>query len=204
MKKITVKPILQVFPNAKQKKDIHPLYFLVIYNRNNTKIPAPHNIYLGNVTDAPKELVETEKRIIQDIVKYMVRLHGNDFTFRNFGGCYKLYRQDLISLIESYLKSKLLSYVSIKYPLESKMFQNCEDVPFETYFSSLDKIWELYEFIGTGFQKDMNAYLVNKDLIKDYRLIDWLTEPKIVQNTVINSLLCDIHFLKDEDQWHPY
>ncbi|MEE4197131.1 MAG: hypothetical protein V2I54_05770 [Bacteroidales bacterium] len=198
-KKITVKPFLndKLDPieasihdsEGKVTKELqYPLYYMVIYNRNNTKFKSRLGFYYSGIENVPETIIEFESNTIEKILRYQISKSGEDVDLRGLGNAFNILSENLFQCVEKYLKNKLKlaamsadSYLSFMINFED--WRN----PFSKYYDVVTSLFgKISKYIKDDFKIEIEAYNNYYNIYKKYEkqqsgfcqstLIDWLND----------------------------
>ena len=170
-KKITVKPFLndKLDPieasihdsDGKVTKELqYPLYYMVIYNRNNTKFKSRVGFYYSRLEDVPKTIIKFESDTIEKILRYQISKLGEDVDLKGLGNAFNILSENLFQCIEKYLKKKLKlaamgadSYLSCMINFDD--WRN----PFSKYYEVATSLFgNISKYIKDDFKIEIDAY----------------------------------------------
>jgi hypothetical protein len=195
-KKITIKPFLNDNlekvevsfdeENDSQKEYGYPLYYMVIYNRNNTKIKSRIGFYYIKDEELPEDIIQHESKIIEEILRYLISINGEDIDLKGLGSYFDMYSQSLWIIIEKYLKQKL-KFAAMGTDSRLSFIINFEDWRnnFSKYHEISLKLFEgISKKIDGKFKKEIEGYniyikikdKVNNSVQKNYTptIINWI------------------------------
>ena len=196
-KKITVKPFLndRLDPieasihdsNGEVTKELqYPLYYMVIYNRNNTKFKSRVGFYYSNIEIVPKSVVEFESNTIEKILRYQISKSGEDVDLKGLGNAFNILSENLLQSIEKYLKNKLkLASMSADSYLSCMINFDDWRNPFSKYYDVVTSIFgNISKYIKEDFKAEIDAYNSYYDFYNKLKknqsdldqptIIDWL------------------------------
>jgi hypothetical protein len=163
-----------------------PLYYMVIYNRNNTKIKSRLGFYYTKDEEIPEGIIQHEPRIIEQILRYLISINGEEVNLKGLGRVFDNYSQDLWGSIEKYLKNKLrLASMSADSWLSCMINYDDWRNNFTRYYEIALQIFKgISSKIDDTFRQEIEAYnvllkikdRVNNSIEKNYSpaIIDWL------------------------------
>ncbi len=191
-KKITVKPFLNdkleaievSIHDADTGEDSienhYPLYYMVIYNRNNTKFKSRLGFYYNQIEDVPTEMINYETQIIEKTLRYLIFQNGGEIDLKGLGSEVDKYGKELFICIEDYLKYQLrLAALScnskLSFILDYKDWRNSFIKYYEVALKIFDNISEKFT---ESFKSEIQAYkyyvaIKSKENSKP-TIIDWL------------------------------
>ena len=170
-KKITVKPFLndKLDPieasihasDGEVTKELqYPLYYMVIYNRNNTKFKSRLGFYYSAFEKIPKSIIEFESNTIEKILRYQISKLGENVDLKGLGNAFNVLSENLFQCVEKYLKKKLkLAAMSADSYLSCMI--NFEDWrnPFSKYYEVTTSLFgNISKYIKDDFKIEIDAY----------------------------------------------
>ena len=118
LSKISVKPYIYIHKKAgvgygitendsTTEKVIYPLYYQVVFKRQNTKMKSLYGFYYENLASVQKQnpgLVDFETKVIEQAIQYENSIYGEEFQMKGFPERYNKYAQSVNQVVGKYLK----------------------------------------------------------------------------------------------------
>lgn len=109
-KKITVKFFLNeaVEPvSGEDKRQYHPLYLQVTYNRRNMQFRSKYGEYYPSLEEVKPTLMQFEERVVRAIVSHEAGKQKSEYDLKGLKRKYGVYSVSILEALEQYLKPKL-------------------------------------------------------------------------------------------------
>ncbi|MBI9068488.1 MAG: hypothetical protein JEZ09_14430 [Salinivirgaceae bacterium] len=193
-RKITVKPFLndklEGIETCIQENDteretfLFPLYYMVIYNRNNTKFKSRLGFYYETIEEASLEMISFESKTIEKILRYQISKSEDEVNLKGLGNHFNILSEDLFYCTEKYLKAKL-KFFALKADGRLSFIINFDDFrnSFTKYYEVITQLFTgIEKYFDKQFELEVKSYeqykmLREKEHIKPFSapvIIDWL------------------------------
>jgi hypothetical protein len=160
----------------------YPLYYQVIFKRQNTKMKSYYGGHYKSIEDVQNEnkgLIDFETKVIEQSIQYEGLIHGDDFQMKGFPDRYANYTRSISQVVGLHLKH--IIWLVTNRASNNKEYQD----QYFNYFFFIDyknsnfQFNHLYNMLKKLYN-NFNKYLTEEDLqtIKAYEYLEQLY-PKV-------------------------
>jgi hypothetical protein len=212
--------------DSSSEKVLYPLYYQVVYKRQNTKMKSFYSGYYENLEDVQKNspgLIEFETSIIKEAIQYE-SIHSEDyFQMKGFPERFNKYVRSTSQIIELYLKDKIrlgVMRTSAKKEYLDKYFNYFLFINYNDPKLHFKHLYNLFKKVYTDFDQFLNeedlqtikAYEYFEQIIKPGKgytfttIIDWHTlssknkfRDQLINNFKLDALQAELYVERIEN-----